>query len=761
MFRLHRDSALQVLKRIAARKSTTYVAAALLVCAAAASVTRGFQEAEQPAGPPGLRGILPADVPSDLGFGAFSVLEGAWADWAGAASEDVAKLYDPETDVAGQKAAIDQLRSRIRVMDRAIADSRYKSIQPQLMELRGRLARRVDVTEGALKTLELDPEQAKNEQLAARKQALSTAVKQLRPDLNKIAGGTPWLAYVRADQLENLAVDKESLPASIELLNGVNKKFQNRGSIADAKQAEFFNRPIFNPLADAVTKMLEAANLQSTPPDEEKLRGSLGTLIGSLEAYESDATRENAAAVRANLDAVEGLAVDGGAAVRLPVSRHYTNYNFIMTVSEGFMSRATRESRTESRPISDQISGANVRGTSTTNAQSGINLQPSANGARFQATLDGATSSNTTSSTSQATIYSRGNHSFHASRDVLFDGEEFTLLGPGQIQVNPSTRHYGASTSYDGGLFAGTARRRAIATANGRLGQSYAVTRQRIRDQVLPRFEEESGKSFADFNKQLQERYKPMRDSGLYPDKRVINSTDSQVNIYNRIMVEGELAGGDPNPAKPPSDGALLQVHESVLNNLFSKMKFAGQAMNEQQVRDELKRAFKELLGADVDFTSEKAPAAEQAQAAPATDAPAEGEEEATEPDDPSMQFLFDATDPIRFEISDGAINLILRTGLRREGKDDIPTQVITVPLTYRLEGDKLIIDRGSVKVAAKDRSQGSFAQAGVLRKRVQSAFPTRTRDRILTIEREDKEPLKMTVDNIVAANGWVTISLR
>jgi hypothetical protein len=158
--------------------------------------------------------------------------------------------------------------------------------------------------------------------------------------------------------------------------------------------------------------------------------------------------------------------------------------------------------------------------------------------------------------------------------------------------------------------------------------------------------------------------------------------------------------------------------------------------------------------------TSDQAPALDApAEEPPAEEAPAE--EEPTAEEEASMQFVFSDSDPIRFQIEDGSVSLVLRTGLRRQGKEDIPTQLITVPLTYRAEGNSLVIERGPVQVVALDHSQADFAQAGVLRKRVQSAFPSRNRERRVELEREGHQPFAMNIQDVKALNGWVAIWLN
>ena len=80
----------------------------------------------------------------------------------------------------------------------------------------------------------------------------------------------------------------------------------------------------------------------------------------------------------------------------------------------------------------------------------------------------------------------------------------------------------------------------------------------------------------------------------------------------------------------------------------------------------------------------------------PVVDTPpaAETEEErlervAREEKNANTKLIFDTVDPISFQIEDGDIVLQLRAGLERPGEEDIPTQIISVPLKLTIEGIK------------------------------------------------------------------------
>src|ERR1700733_6409981 len=114
-------------------KRVRLLTAGIVVAASGAIIFAAFSEAralQAPSGgKPGLKGILPKEVPADLGADSFTVLNGAWEKWGKDLSGLVTKLYtDDKLDAAGQRELLKQLEGKIHTMDKALSDSRYASL---------------------------------------------------------------------------------------------------------------------------------------------------------------------------------------------------------------------------------------------------------------------------------------------------------------------------------------------------------------------------------------------------------------------------------------------------------------------------------------------------------------------------------------------------------------------------------------------------------------------------------------------------------
>lgn len=95
-----------------------------------------------------------------------------------------------------------------------------------------------------------------------------------------------------------------------------------------------------------------------------------------------------------------------------------------------------------------------------------------------------------------------------------------------------------------------------------------------------------------------------------------------------------------------------------------------------------------------------------------------------------------------------------------RKEKDDIPTREITVPITFEIKDNKILVTRGAVRVVAAGGEGGGIAINGVVRKKIQSALP----DREVDAKVEIKGPKASVVTNVSAIkllDGWIHISVN
>jgi len=217
--------------------------------------------------------------------------------------------------------------------------------------------------------------------------------------------------------------------------------------------------------------------------------------------------------------------------------------------------------------------------------------------------------------------------------------------------------------------------------------------------------------------------------------------------------------------------GLVLQLHESLLTNSVHRMKFAGQSMTDAQVKAELERFLSLLAGRKIEIGKAlskgpvplkpvAAPGAPPAPAPAPAAAPAPAPAATSDSGDNSL-LVFDPDDPIRFTIENGEISLVLRAGIKQEGKEDIPTQTITVPLRLSVKNGQVLVDRGTVTVAPATANADRATQvvrAGVMRKKLESVIKPMALDGTIHVPRQGRPDADLAIVDVKAVGGWLTI---
>ena len=693
----------------------------------------------------GLRGLIPATSPAGLESKDFELLDGNWTDWGNSTNALVEQLYSDEAlDIAGQRALLAQLKSKVGVMETALKDISYSQLHGPLADLHGRLARRVEFGSAVLDLLEADPAVAQNASLGRHSTELNSAISNVRSDLSSIQGGALWVPYLELDALTNTAHSPDSSPSTVELLGKVTNKLSPEPEWTEA-QKDFLSRPSLARLSTAVSAMSQAITAPQDADPRAQVRDLAGQFLTSLDEYEASGSTTAAAQARMAYQALKNFTPDQGAQLAELMRAHYFNFNMRVIVSEGVMQRVMGDNRNESSWINQCVMGARINGSQCTNTSINVDLRPSVDRALITLTLDGTVQANTTGTTDQATVFATGYHRFHAEKGVLFDGHTFSTT-QATVGVNANTQIYSAQSNMSRiPLLGRIADGIVLGIAQDKAGEANSYTAQGIRNEVVPRLDSEAQSKFDKANLELEARvWGPLREQGMYPDAMHWSSTDSDLQIRARLMDVGELGGANtaPNIAMP-AGGVLIQTHESLMSNFADRFEFAGKTMKESEVRQTLRDRLKKLLGRDVEIAEPVVP---------------EGEK----PQDNTL--VFAATDPIRFQIEGGQVKYIMRVGMIPQNGDEIPIQIITVPMTFRVEGDKIIMVRGNVGVKPIEKVDNPMLQitrARIMIQNIQRTIPqSKTMEAKIDREIEGKM-VHLLITGIDACDGWVSIQAR
>jgi hypothetical protein len=709
-----------------------------LLCSAAAaalavSVGAASSQAEE-----GLRGILRFEVPNGLYEDDFLELGDSWKGWSTGVSAEVTKFYEEDDfSLESQKASLTVLRKKLSTMEKALADRRYRSIFEPLVRMHTRLNRRVTLAEAIVATLQVNPATAHNERVGAARVAVVDAVDNLDKWLTKdIRNGRPWLKYVKADQVR--AISGGSV--SMDVLSAVHTKLADADTIKNESQRDFIKRARFVQLKDSLDSYIVLARTEAPVVNQAKLRETLATLVDSIETWEEDQTSESAAAVRSAFRKVRNQAGDGGTAIGDALASHYFNYNLRIVASEKFLNKVAGYEYTDAGPVKDFILGANVSGNQTTTAKVGIDLTPSKDNIAFYMTVRGITQTRTVGVTDEATVNTSGYHTFYATKAVHFDGDKFGTA-PARISVNANNTTTGVRTEYSSiPLFGGIADSIAQGEVAKRKARSEAIARDRVSTRVLPEFNSEVEAEFKKHSAALANDINPkLHEAKMFPTARSFSTSDTELWASTRQMSETELGGDDPTFSTTSSKGIAIHLHESLINNSLSLLPLGGRTLNEDELVKEISAAMKQLLGKDLNLKK--------------------GDDEESDP----TQFVFPEKDFIRVRIDSGELTLLLQAGLKTDD-ETIPTQLISVPLSFSIDGNDLVFEAGEVAVSPVERPKNpvvQIARAGIVRNKIQKALPTRKVDRKFDLKRGQGGPVDLAITQVRPNAGWLSIVIE
>ena len=747
----------------------------VLGCSVLALGTSGWSDelpklpegAAQGSATPTLNGILPEDIPAGLTNDDFSALKGTWETWGQETAEIVSKLFRAHENLDELDVDIANAEIKLGTMEKALADSKYRQVHGILADLHGRLRRRLDVAKVILQAQRANPAATQEKQLNAALGKLQHAVATVEKDVSKYPNGRKWLPYVHADELKALARERATSP---ELLETVKVNLAGRSTLEGEAQREFLHRASFVTLERAIDTVLDAS-VQRDPAtylaDVQRIGASM---FAAIEDYEVRSGELEAQAIRDQYAAWKQVAADGGAAMSEVLRKHYMNFNFRMVASEGFLKKVFETNRSEGSWVNDCIMEARVTGYQCTNTQLNVDIRPKTGSALFCLMLDGNVRSNTQAVTDQATAHTMGYHRFHAEKAAFFDGHNFTASGS-TVSVSANNQPVSVDTGIRLPIIRGIANGIAMNEVQKRMPQSNAITRQKITTQVQPRLDSEVAENLDKASTQLESKlYGPLRELDSYPQELDVNSTDDAILVRARLMEDVELGGSEWPNIPMPSAGIVLQTHESLLNNSIERANFAGRELTQQELQDELRARIEKLLGRPLEQkveTTEKTNANEPTKADEPTKAADPSKvEDIPPPDekDKTAKFVFDKHDAIKFKVSDGVVKMIMRTGLKREGADEIPPQQIEVSMGMSVVGDEIVIQRvGTIAVRpigpVTNRGE-QIVRANVMRSNIARLTPERRVKGTMNVKSGDKNiPLKVT--DVVTRAGWVSVVAR
>lgn len=481
----------------------------------------------------------------------------------------------------------------------------------------------------------------------------------------------------------------------------------------------------------AVADLVPAVRFRSKEATLAYLEKQLVALAESWEGIEGVPTPEESARLSGILSLLnetgqrDGLIDEAG--------RQFSHPNISIWIGEQLVQRALSRSVNQSRPVRDCILGTSITGTALLTGQVSAQLLPTDGAIRVQVTLDGQVHSNNIGRNGPVRLRTSGLGNVSSSRVVTVN-ESGIYAEPVQTTGTLSTR-----------INAIEHRLRLVR----RIARKKAGEQKPLADRIaLGKLKDQVGSGFAEETDEALSRPLPNPTKQLLPwflrldlptPTRRIGSTQTAVYAHATVRRSAELAAPLPAPAVPGGYDAVIQVHESLIDNTVGHM-LAGRTVNEDELAELLQQ-------------SGRATKIER--------------EEGEEP----FELDFARSRPIVFEAREGKIRVGIRGTRFQQGNKGID-KAVEITATYEpittVEGYVILKLVEDAKIDFPGTKRLSVSQTGTrtaMTKKFKGVFPKYLMDQPWTVPSTvQSEAIRNRVyrpRQFHAEDGWVTIAIN
>jgi hypothetical protein len=450
-----------------------------------------------------------------------------------------------------------------------------------------------------------------------------------------------------------------------------------------------------------------------------------------------------------------------------PVAELDLDGDLVVEIHEGLLNRIVRRTDQRQSEVRDFVLGADVHGTETTNTSVHIDLRPSNEGVALDLVLNGRNRSHTVGYTPQAAIRTLGQHSFVATKRIIHEGRLFRTERP-QVDVTPYNQTVGAETPVSGVPFLGdVASSIAVQAAESQRSQGEAIAAQKIRDGVGTQFNQQIDEQLAKLNRGWLETIAPqLKQSGFGEIGIRAQSTDEWARYAvqlrraavnkpvpqrsvrptpaGQVTTRRIATSADASDVDPSVMGRIV-IRESLARSLVDQLGLAGMTVKASDFSQQVTTAMTvvEVLqqyGLEFDEVPPEALAALQ-----------------------SLEIKVADRSPARVLFADDEITVQVRAALAVPPLIDLP--MMQIDLRYRIDGagdDQIaLVPAGVLFRPVSDDAPALGPLAPLVESQASAALPAIRLPRTVRVPIPDGTPLELSVDELEARDGTLSLTVR
>ncbi len=275
--------------------------------------------------------------------------------------------------------------------------------------------------------------------------------------------------------------------------------------------------------------------------------------------------------------------------------RLYSEPNLHFLAKRNIVAAAMQNHIDEVAPLTDNILGTSIRGTSHTQADMFVNLRNNPYRAEFDMNLRGNVYSRTAGFNGPAVVYARGTTAIDGHKLVWLDEYGMHTANNATAAARTSTTYtgFGATRKHFKGIITNVASKRAYQSK----GTAERIAASHAADRVENRLDQQAPQMVANANRDMRKNIRaPLDRWGIYPEDIDFSSTTDAV--HGKVLAASSYQLGAPYPVNkvdfPGSHDIEIRVHESAINNsAFTAL--AGWTLTSDYVNEWYKRNKREV----------------------------------------------------------------------------------------------------------------------------------------------------------------------
>lgn len=494
--------------------------------------------------------------------------------WAQHAVQILEQLHQSPSLVSPEATKLlDQLFSHSQQANQLAAQAESLPLRASILRLGYATQRRSEVWRQIQKIVAGGDEHFISEQSAN----IATHISAVEQRLQSASQADDWRKYLLLDDVKLLLQDGD-VDSRRNLAKRVLKRIDSPQ--LTESQAEVFRNPPFESFSQ------ELRRWASEPVDYLRL-------LDDIEVYERSRTTGDALPVAQAYEALRWSAHPDVEKLAELLNTHYRNSNVRVALTGEFLNRLLPDPQQFNENIAENISGANVYGTSRTLNKLRVVLVPDGNNLRLGLEAHGEVNSDTSASKGPATFYNQGFARYYARKLLLIDRRGIRVWRAEAV-ADSESELTGFETDFDAlPLIGWLARSMARQQHDERYYESKAETEATLEYRATTRFDDEVHARLATAENEVNQKLiQPFEKLDLKPTPLDLRTTEQRIIARYRLADTVQLGAHSPRPQAPGDSLMSVQVHESALNNTLANLKLEGKRTDLQSLYRELADTF-------------------------------------------------------------------------------------------------------------------------------------------------------------------------